>query len=214
MNILSSTTQPQNQLAPTLPQTQPLSQATPSQQSNSNDIRKVCGPLGIPEGPNTIGNIGSIPGVQQLVSSSTSGPTAPGIRPSVSHTSVVTPQSQINSISINQSQSKFVYDIQGQIIRNYYCVINKIIILVSAINVSVGSSLGGPINQQAVVAPNVALDPTTNSVIGGTNPSNLQSQTSVVNTIHQAIVTAASSVLTSNTSTFPPNADINSNVSC
>lgn len=95
--------------------------------------------------------------------------------------------------------------------------------MIAGINVSVGGpSLGGGMNQQGVVAPNVALDPNTNSVIGASNQQNLQSQSSsVVNTIHQSIVSAANTVLTSTASSFVPqashnttsNSDINSNVS-
>lgn len=99
-------------------------------------------------------------------------------------------------------------------------LIRNVSVLVAGINVSVGSSLGGSINQQGVVAPNVALDPNTNNVIGATNQPNLQSQSSAVNAIHQTIVTAANTALTSTASTFAPlashttsNSDINSNVS-
>lgn len=87
-------------------------------------------------------------------------------------------------------------------------------------NNEIRPDIGAGMNQQGVVPPNVALDPSSNSVIGSANQPNLQNQTSAVNTIHQTIVTATSTVLTSTPSPFAtpashstPNSDINSNVS-
>ena len=72
--------------------------------------------------------------------------------------------------------------------------------------------MGPNLTRPGLAAPNVSLDPTTNSVMIGVSQANLQSQTSAGNSIQQTVVAVSNSSFSLNSHTTQ-NSNLNANVS-
>lgn len=191
-----------------------MSQAAVSQQPGVSvgDLKAGCNPLTIPP---DVKPIGISP---QLVSNSSSTITSAEGRSIATHAPSLNQPNNINQLSgkneLHHNISLFIlYFDLILIVFKLYCFFIK----VPGINTNTMSTHAGAAH---VAGPlNVKLEPNLNSIVGNTSQPNLQSQPSVVSSIHQTLVTVSSGALASSTDSFPlpthntPNPDTSVSIS-